>query len=41
VSRAKSRRLGPKASAENDDNMVIIESDSVTAQQYVVNIITN
>lgn len=35
-----SHNLGPKASAENDDNMVIIENDSATAQQYAVNIIT-
>ncbi|HUI21588.1 MAG TPA: phospholipase D-like domain-containing protein [Methylocella sp.] len=35
-----SHNLGPKASSENDDNLVIIENDSVTAAQYAVNIIT-
>ena len=35
-----SHNLGPKASAVNDDNMVIIENDSSTAEQYAVNIQT-
>jgi phosphatidylserine/phosphatidylglycerophosphate/cardiolipin synthase-like enzyme len=35
-----SHNLGPKASAQNDDNLVIIENDPVTAAQYAVNIIT-
>jgi phosphatidylserine/phosphatidylglycerophosphate/cardiolipin synthase-like enzyme len=33
-----SHNLGPKASAVNDDNMVIIANDPVTAQEYAVNI---
>jgi len=35
-----SHNLGPKASAVNDDNMVVIENDSATAEQYAVNIQT-
>lgn len=35
-----SHNLGPKASAENDDNLVVIENDPVAAAQYAVNIIT-
>jgi hypothetical protein len=35
-----SHNLGPKASAVNDDNLVIIENDSATATAYAVNIIT-
>jgi phosphatidylserine/phosphatidylglycerophosphate/cardiolipin synthase-like enzyme len=35
-----SHNLGPKASAVNDDNLVIIEDDSAAAVQYAVNIIT-
>jgi phosphatidylserine/phosphatidylglycerophosphate/cardiolipin synthase-like enzyme len=35
-----SHNLGPKASAVNDDNLVIIENDPVVAAQYAVNIIT-
>jgi hypothetical protein len=35
-----SHNLGPKASAVNDDNLVIIENDPVAAAQYAVNIIT-
>lgn len=35
-----SHNLGPKASDENDDNMVIIENDPETAAQYAVNIQT-
>jgi hypothetical protein len=30
--------LGPKASAVNDDNLVIIENDAAVAEQYAVNI---
>lgn len=35
-----SHNLGPKASAMNDDNLVIIENDPAAAAQYAVNIIT-
>jgi PLD-like domain len=35
-----SHNLGPKASAVNDDNLVIIENDSAAAAQYAVNIAT-
>jgi phosphatidylserine/phosphatidylglycerophosphate/cardiolipin synthase-like enzyme len=35
-----SHNLGPKASAVNDDNLVVIENDSAAAAQYAVNIIT-
>ena len=35
-----SHNLGPKASAVNDDNLVIIENESAAAAQYAVNIIT-
>jgi phosphatidylserine/phosphatidylglycerophosphate/cardiolipin synthase-like enzyme len=35
-----SHNLGPKASAANDDNLVIIENDPATATAYAVNIIT-
>ena len=35
-----SHNLGPKASAMNDDNLVIIENDHEVAAQYAVNIIT-
>ena len=35
-----SHNLGPKASNQNDDNMVIIENDSAAATQYAVNIMT-
>jgi phosphatidylserine/phosphatidylglycerophosphate/cardiolipin synthase-like enzyme len=37
---AGSHNLGPKASAVNDDNLVIIENDHESAKQYAVNIIT-
>jgi phosphatidylserine/phosphatidylglycerophosphate/cardiolipin synthase-like enzyme len=35
-----SHNLGPKASSENDDNLVIVENDSVLAAQYAVNVMT-
>jgi phosphatidylserine/phosphatidylglycerophosphate/cardiolipin synthase-like enzyme len=35
-----SHNLGPKASEENDDNLVIIENDPATAAAYAVNIMT-
>jgi phosphatidylserine/phosphatidylglycerophosphate/cardiolipin synthase-like enzyme len=35
-----SHNLGPKASAKNDDNMIIIENDCRLAQEYSVNIMT-
>jgi len=35
-----SHNLGPKASAMNDDNLVIIENDGEAAAQYAVNMIT-
>jgi|SRR5579871_4990883 len=35
-----SHNLGPKASAVNDDNLLIIEGDAATAAAYAVNIIT-
>ncbi|MGA2617281.1 MAG: phospholipase D-like domain-containing protein [Thermoguttaceae bacterium] len=35
-----SHNLGPKASAVNDDNLVIVENDPDAAAQYAVNIIT-
>jgi phosphatidylserine/phosphatidylglycerophosphate/cardiolipin synthase-like enzyme len=34
-----SHNLGPKASDDNDDNLVIIENDTAVATQYAVNII--
>lgn len=34
-----SHNLGPKASAKNDDNLIIIEGNSALAQAYAVNII--
>jgi phosphatidylserine/phosphatidylglycerophosphate/cardiolipin synthase-like enzyme len=35
-----SHNLGPKASAMNDDNLVIVENDPDAAAHYAVNIIT-
>jgi phosphatidylserine/phosphatidylglycerophosphate/cardiolipin synthase-like enzyme len=34
-----SHNMGPKASAKNDDNLVIIENNPALAQAYAVNII--
>jgi phosphatidylserine/phosphatidylglycerophosphate/cardiolipin synthase-like enzyme len=35
-----SHNLGPKASTENDDNLVIVENDPALAAQYAVNVMT-